>query len=128
MSSVNSVEGIALHKPASLELLASTQMVTPPRFESVVTKVVPARVRDNVLLQLRRRPNGVAEAGCRGARVEGVVLSQAWGVTATIRIDVVQVSFPNHLQAMPPPPPQPALYNRGTLVWQDNGHPKFDTT
>ena len=47
--------------------------------------------------------------------------------TATIRIDVVQVSVPNSLQAPPPPLPQPSLHNRGTLVWQDHGHSKFDT-
>jgi hypothetical protein len=48
--------------------------------------------------------------------------------TATIRIDVVQVSFPNMLQAPPIPPPQPALHNRGTLVWQDHGASKFDSS
>ena len=47
--------------------------------------------------------------------------------TATIRIDVVQVSVPNSLQAPPPPLPQPPLHNRGTLVWQDHGQSKFDT-
>ena len=90
------------------------------------------------LTDSRNRPlgrlAGSASGTAAGSQTGGVLNSNLQSTqgnlffTATIRIDVVQVSFPNHLQAMPPPPPQPALYNRGTLVWQDNGHPKFDTT
>ena len=47
--------------------------------------------------------------------------------TATIRIDVVHATDPQRLQAPPPPISQPALHNRGTLVWQDHGHSKYDT-
>ena len=44
------------------------------------------------------------------------------------RIDVVQVSMPARLNAPPPPVSQPRLHNRGTLIWQDHGANKFDTT
>ena len=47
--------------------------------------------------------------------------------TATIRIDVVQASFPHRLQAPPPMLSQPPLNNRGTLIWQDHGTSKYDT-
>ena len=90
------------------------------------------------LTDSRNRPlgrlAGSASGTAAGSQTGGLLNSNLQSTqgnlffTATIRIDVVQVSFPNQLQAMPPPTPQPVLYNRGTLVWQDNGHPKFDTT
>ena len=90
------------------------------------------------LTDSRNRPlgrlAGSASGTAAGSQTGGVLNSNLQSTqgnlffTATIRIDVVQVSFPNQLQAMPPPLSQPALFNRGTLVWQDNGHPKFDTT
>jgi hypothetical protein len=48
--------------------------------------------------------------------------------TCTVRVDVVQVSMPARLHAPPPPVSQPRLNNRGTLIWQDHGADKFDTT
>ena len=90
------------------------------------------------LTDSRNRPlgrlAGSASGTAAGSQTGGVPNSSLQSTqgnlffTATIRIDVVQVSFPNALQAVPPSIPQPALFNRGTLVWQDNGHPNFDTT
>lgn len=45
--------------------------------------------------------------------------------TATIRIDVIHANDPLRLNAPPPPPTEPKLHNRGTLVWQNHGQPKM---
>ena len=89
------------------------------------------------LTDARNRPLGrLAGSGsgtAAGSQTAGVLNSKLQSTqgnlffTATIRIDVVQASFPQRLQAPPPMPSQPPLNNRGTLIWQDHGAPKFDT-
>ena len=85
--------------------------------------------RNRPLGRLAGSPSGTA-AGSQTAGVLNSNLQSTQGnlfFTATIRIDVVQASFPQLLQAPPPMSSQPPLNNRGTLIWQDHGASKYDT-
>ena len=89
------------------------------------------------LTDARNRPlgrqAGSASGTAAGSQTVGVLNSNLQSTqgnlffTATIRIDVVQASFPQRLQAPPPMLSQPPLNNRGTLIWQDHGTSKYDT-
>ena len=89
------------------------------------------------LTDARNRPlgrqAGSASGTAAGSQTAGVLNSNLQSTqgnlffTATIRIDVVQASFPQRLQAPPPMLSQPPLNNRGTLIWQDHGTSKYDT-
>ena len=89
------------------------------------------------LTDARNRPlgrqAGSASGTAAGSQTAGVLNSNLQSTqgnlffTATIRIDVVQASFPQRLQAPPPMLSQPPLDNRGTLIWQDHGASKYDT-
>ena len=87
--------------------------------------------RSRPLGRLAGSPSGTAAGSQTGGVLNSNLLVQSTQgnlfFTATIRIDVLQASFPQLLQAPPPMSSQPPLNNRGTLIWQDHGASKYDT-
>ena len=85
--------------------------------------------RNRPLGRLANSASGTAAGSTTGGVLNSDLQSTQGNLnfTATIRIDVVQVSMPARLRAPPVPVPEPKLHNRGTLIWQNHGEPKFDT-